>query len=93
MSITRSLLKAFFAYACGDTSMRRSSSSLAEVETEDRVSWVTEDDIVCSGWPVCGFEVLATVGVLEEPAGFLAFTAGKSFDGSIVDVSAIVCAS
>ena len=70
MSITRSLLKAFFAYACGDTSMRQSSSSLAEVETEDRVSWVIEDDIVCSGWPVCGFEVLATVGVLEEPAGF-----------------------
>ena len=73
--------------------MRRSSSSLAEVETEDGVSWVMEDGIVCSGWPVCGFEVPATVGALEDPAGVLAFTAGDGFDGSIVDVSAIVCAS
>ena len=45
--------------------------------------------VVCSGGPVCGFEVPATVGGLEEPAGVLAFTAGES----IVAVSAMVCES
>jgi len=80
--------------------MRRSNSSSATVETEDNFSWVMGEAlslslveggcaVVFSGVLTWGFEVPATVGGLEEPAGVLAFTAGES----IVAVSAIVCES
>ena len=103
MILIRSRVKTFFSYTISlskyvDISIRRRNSSSATVETEDNFSWVMGEALspflveggVFSGGVGCGFEVPATVGGLEEPAGVLAFTAGEGFDGSIAAVSAIV---
>ena len=98
MRLIRSRLKALFSRrACGDISMRRSSSSFAEdVETEGTFLWVTEEALLYfregSGLLlVCGFDVPTLLDVVEEVAELGVFLVVKAFCERTVEVSAIVC--